>query len=185
MKRNLSRMNLLAGALSVLPFLVLAFLVLPMHAQQTSVSMSAAAKQQYNGLKRNILAAAEKMPEDAYAFQPTKEERSFGAWVAHVADAQIGTCSGIAGTPKSIDAASKTSKADLEAALKQSFEVCDAVYDGLTDANAADPVNFRRSQQPRVIALFSNIAHDQECYGSMAVYMRLKGVVPPSSEPKS
>ena len=176
MKRCLSMMNLLAGVL----------FVLPMHAQQTSVvSMSASAKQQYEGLKRNLLAAAEKMPEDGYSFQPTKEERTFGGWVAHVADAQMGICSGVAGAPKSINAASKTSKADLEAALKQSFEACDAVYDALTDANATEPVSFRRGQTPRIIALYNNIAHDDECYGSMAVYMRLKGIVPPSSEPKT
>jgi uncharacterized damage-inducible protein DinB len=174
MKRCFSMMAICAGAL----------LVSPIHAQQAPVTMSAAVKQQYEGIKRNILAAADKMPEDGYGFQPVKEERNFGAWVAHVADAQTGICSGIAGAPKKINAGSMTSKADLVAALKQSFQTCDAVYDGLTDANATDSVPFFRGQQPRLTALYGNIAHDNECYGSMAVYLRLKGVVPPSSEPK-
>ncbi len=174
MKSCLSMMAICAGAL----------LVLPMHAQQAPVTMSAAVKQQYEGIKRNLLAAADKMPEDGYGFQPTKEERNFGGWVAHVADTQMGVCSGIAGAPKKINAASMTSKADLVSAIKQSFQECDAVYDGLTDANAADPVPLFRGRQPRLAALSFNIAHDNECYGSMAVYLRLKGIVPPSSEPR-
>ena len=106
MKSCLSMMAICAGAL----------LVLPMHARGTPskpVTMSAAVKQQYEGIKRNLLAAADKMPEDGYGFQPTKEERNFGGWVAHVADTQMGVCSGIAGAPKKINAASMTSKADL------------------------------------------------------------------------
>src|SRR5271170_3661353 len=110
-------------------------------------------KQSYKGIKTNLMKAADKMPEDGYSFQPTKEERNFGGWVAHVADAQTGICSGIAGTPTTINAASKTTKADLVAALKQSFDTCDAVYDGLTSANAADAVPFFRGKQARLDAL--------------------------------
>lgn len=136
----------------------------------------------YNGIKTNLLKAAENMPEDGYTVQPTKEERNFGGWVAHVADAQAGTCSGIAGERKNIGAASKTSKADLVAALKQSFEMCDAVFAGTTDANANEMVASFGGQVPRVAALYGLIAHSNECYGSMAVYMRLKTLVPPSTE---
>jgi uncharacterized damage-inducible protein DinB len=149
-----------------------------------STNLGGGIKQSYNAIKSNLLKAADKMPEEGYSFQPTKEERNFGGWVAHVADAQTGICSGIAGTPTTINAASKTTKADLVAALKQSFDTCDAVYDGLTSANAADAVPFFRGKQARLDALAGNVAHDNECYGSMAVYMRLKGLVPPSSEPR-
>jgi uncharacterized damage-inducible protein DinB len=138
----------------------------------------------YNAVKNNILKAADKMPDDAYDFKPVPEERSFGGWVAHVADAQTGGCSRILGTPKTPSAASKTTKADLVAALKDSFDTCDAAYAGLTDANAGDPVQSFRGPATRLATLAGNVAHDNECYGSMAVYMRLKGVVPPSSEPR-
>src|ERR1700744_1445265 len=94
------------------------------------VSMSADLNQKYNAIKSNITKAADAMPEDGYSLQPSKEERNFGAWVAHVADSQAGACSGIAGERKNIGAASKTSKADLVAALKESFDLCDAVYSG-------------------------------------------------------
>jgi hypothetical protein len=146
------------------------------------VSMSADLNAKYTAIKTNITKAADAMPEDGYALQPSKEERNFGAWVAHVADSQAGACSGIAGARKQIGAAAKTSKADLVAALKESFDICDAVYSGTTDANAADMVASFGGQMPRAAALYGTIIHDNECYGSMAVYMRLKGLVPPSTE---
>jgi hypothetical protein len=94
----------------------------------------------------------------------------------------MATCSRISGTQRNINAASKTSKADLVAALKESFAACDPVYNALSDANAAEPVAAGRAQRPRLTVLAGNIAHDNECYGSMAVYLRLKGIVPPSTE---
>ena len=121
------------------------------------------------------------MPEDGYGFTPTPAERNFGGWVAHVADAQTGTCSRISGTPKNINAGSKTTKADLVAALKDSFDTCDAVYDSLTDANAGDSIAGGRGPGVRLALLAGNVAHDNECYGSMAVYLRLKDIVPPST----
>jgi hypothetical protein len=153
-------------------------------AQNAASSAASGIKGSYNGIKMNLMKAADKMPEEGYGFQPTKEERNFGGWVAHVADSQMGLCSRIAGSEKKINAGSKTSKADLVAALKESFDTCDAVYDGLTDANAGDAVPSFRGQAARVAVLANNVAHDNECYGSMAVYLRLKGIVPPSSEPR-
>jgi len=146
------------------------------------VSMSADLNQKYNQIKNNLTKAAENMPEDGYSLQPSKEERNFGAWVGHVADAQASACSGIAGERKNIGAAQKTSKADLVAALKQSFEICDAVYSGTTEANVTENVPSFGGQVPRAAALYGTIIHDNECYGSMAVYLRMKGIVPPSSE---
>jgi hypothetical protein len=143
----------------------------------------------YQGVKTSLLAAADAMPEDGYKLIPANGERDFGGWVGHVAQAQLGTCSRIAGTTP--DAAMMTmlqgeangtaaSKADLVAALKASFDACDAVYNGLTDANAGDAVP-GRGNNSRIAALAGNTAHDNECYGSMAVYLRLKGIVPPST----
>jgi uncharacterized damage-inducible protein DinB len=152
-----------------------------LHAQNAP-SQAAALKQAYNGIKRNITEAAEKMSEADYSFQPTAPERNFGGWVAHVADAQMNTCSRLAGAPKQLNAGSKTAKADLVAALKESFDACDAVYDGTTDANSNEPVRSFAGETTRLATLWGNIAHDQECYGTMAVYLRLKGIVPPSTE---
>lgn len=145
------------------------------------VSMPADLNQKYNAIKNNLTKAAEDMPEDGYGFQPTKEERNFGAWVAHVTDAQVRTCSGVAGERKNLDAASKTSKADLVAALKESFDMCDAVFSGTNDSNMMTMVPSFGGEVPRASALYGMIIHSNECYGSMAVYLRLKDVVPPST----
>lgn len=139
-------------------------------------------KQAYTGVKNDILQAAEKMPDADYSYMPTPQERNFGGWVAHVAEAQMGACSGINGARKRSDAGSKTSKADLVAALKESFDECDKAIDGTTESNMNEPVPSFRGQTPRIAALFGNISHDNECYGSMAVYLRMKGIVPPSTE---
>jgi hypothetical protein len=143
--------------------------------------IAAETKQVYNAVKTNLLAAANAMPEANYSFAPVPEEMTFGAWVAHVADAQTGICSTLNGQTKRGDAASKTSKADLVAALQASFDECDKAYNALTDANATELVAYGRGQNSRAGRLGYNSAHDQECYGSMAVYMRIKGIVPPST----
>jgi len=153
-------------------------------APASAPSVPDAIRQQYNGVKNNLLKAADKMPDDGYDFKPTPEQRTFGGWVAHVADAQTAGCSRALGTPKTPSAGSKTTKADLVAALKDSFDTCDAAYAALTDANANDSIQTYRGPTPRLAALAGNIEHDTECYGSMAVYLRLKGIVPPSSEPR-
>ena len=143
--------------------------------------IAAETKTVYTAVKINLLAAADAMPEANYSFSPVPEEMTFGKWVAHVADAQTGICSTLNGKTRSGDAASKTSKADLVAALKASFDECDAAYNALTDANATELLAYGRGQNSRAGRLGYNSAHDQECYGSMAVYMRIKGIVPPST----
>jgi uncharacterized damage-inducible protein DinB len=148
----------------------------------TAPTVTEAIQQSYSVIKNNLLKAADKMPDADYSFKPTPEQRTFGGWVAHVADAQTGGCSRALGTPKTPSAGSKTTKADLVAALKESFDTCDAAYAALTEANANEPVQSFRGPLPRLAALAGNVTHDNECYGAMAVYLRLKGIVPPSSE---
>jgi hypothetical protein len=143
--------------------------------------IAAETKQVYTAVKTNLLAAADAMPEANYSFSPVPEEMTFGGWVAHVADAQTGICSTLNGATVRGTAAAKTSKADLVAALKASFDECDKAMNALTDANATELVAYGRAQNSRAGRLGYNSAHDQECYGSMAVYMRIKGIVPPST----
>jgi hypothetical protein len=181
MKRNAVVMVFLAGFLA-LPVVARAQASAAAPAQAPSVAD--AVRQMYNTVKNNLLKAADKMPDDGYAYQPTPEERSFGAWVAHVADAQTAGCSRALGTPKTPSAGSKSTKADLVAALKDSFETCDAAYATLTDVNGNDMVQGFRGPTTRIASLAGNAGHDNECYGAMSVYLRLKGIVPPSSEPR-
>jgi hypothetical protein len=144
--------------------------------------MSGELKQMYTGVKNNHIRMAEKMPEEHYGFKATAEIRTFGQLVAHVADAQARTCSAVNGEQKAVNAASKTTKADLVAALKESFAICDKAFDSLTDAKASEMISMGQRQRSKLGALAGTISHSNEEYGYMAVYLRLKGIVPPSSE---
>lgn len=137
-------------------------------------------KQMYTMLKNNLVRMAEKMPAEDYGFKPVPEIRSFGETIAHVADSQTRTCAQVLGEQKTADAASKKTKDELVAAFKASFEVCDAAWESLTPANAAEiPQGGRRS---RLGTLVYNLGHEDEEYGYLAVYLRLKNIVPPSSD---
>jgi uncharacterized damage-inducible protein DinB len=145
------------------------------------VDLAADLKQNYIAGKTKILAAAEQMPEDQYGFKASPDSTSFGGWVAHLADLQAQFCSGVNNDPKQLNAAQKTSKADLIAALKESFTICDKAYDETTAANALSDVQTFRGPRPRAAWLWFNVAHSEEGYGSMAVLLRFKNVVPPST----
>jgi len=149
--------------------------------------LSTAVKGQYGMAKNVIVRSAEKVPAEDYGFKATDEVRSFGQLVAHVADAQYGFCSAVLGEKSPMTASvekTKTSKADLVQALKDAFAYCDKAYDDMTDASGAQMVKFFGRETPKLgVLTFSNM-HDYEHYGNMVTYMRLKKIVPPSSEPK-
>ncbi len=151
-------------------------------ALQAQPSPSAELKQAYNRIKNNLTKAAEKMPEEQYGFKATPDIRTFGALIAHIADSQTRACTLVLGEPKTPTAGSKTAKADLVTALKDSFADCDKAYDSLTDATLTQAVKMGNRELSKVGALAGVIAHSNEEYGYLAVYMRLKSVVPPSSE---
>ncbi len=140
----------------------------------------------WTGVKNNVARAAEKMPEENFAFKPAPEVRSFGQLIGHIADAQFMICSaalGEARSPAGVEK-SKTAKADLVAALKESIDYCDKAYGALTDATAAGTVKLFGRERTRISALAMNVSHSNEHYGNIVTYMRIKGLVPPSSEPR-
>jgi hypothetical protein len=149
---------------------------------QTANPLSTELKQMYTGVKNNLTKMADKMPEEHYSFKAAPEIRTFGQLIGHVADSQARTCSAATGEQKAVNAGSKTSKADLVAALKESFTICDAAFDALTDAKATEMIKTGRGERSRLGALAGVVSHSNEEYGYMAVYLRLKGIVPPSSE---
>jgi DinB superfamily len=149
---------------------------------QDANPLSTELKQNYNQQKSALLAEADRMPDDGYAFKATPDVGTFGSRVAHVADAQFMICSAVKGETKKADTAGKTSKVDIMAALKASFDYCDGAYDSLTDATATQTVKVFGHAETKLSALWGNLGHDEEMYGYMAVYLRLKGLVPPTSE---
>jgi uncharacterized damage-inducible protein DinB len=151
-----------------------------LHAQENPLSTGL--KQNYDQRKNAILGEADRMSDADYNFKPTPEVGTFGSRVAHVADAQMMICSAVKGESKKANTQGKTSKADILAALKESFDYCDGVYDTMTDATATQEVKIFGRPQAKLTALWGNVVHDTEMYGYMAVYLRLKGLVPPTSE---
>ena len=151
---------------------------------QSDNPLSTEVKGAYTNIKNNVLKAADKMSEEYYGFKATAEVQTFGQRIAHIADANMRTCAALKGEQKNLGAATKTTKADLVAALKESFAYCDGIYDSMTDAEAMKIVSTGRGQRSKLAALWGIVSHDNEVYGTITVYMRLKGVVPPSSEGK-
>jgi hypothetical protein len=144
--------------------------------------LSTELQKNYAQRKSALLAEADRMPDADYSFKATPEVGTFGSRVAHVADAQMMICSAVKGETKKADTAGKTSKADIIGALKASFDYCDGAYDSLTDATATQMVKIFGQPQTKLSALWGNLGHDAEMYGYMSVYLRLKGLVPPTSE---
>ncbi len=141
----------------------------------------------YAGVKSVLLRSAEKMPEENYIFKPTDAVRSYGQIIGHVADAQYLFCSIALGekNPSPNIEKTKTSKADLIAALNSAFAYCDKAYDGMTDASAPQMVKLFGNDTPKLGVLTVNTMHSVEHYGNLVTYMRLKNIVPPTSEPGS
>ena len=138
----------------------------------------------YARMKTILVSSAEKMPEENYNFKPTDSVRSYGQIVGHVADAQYNFCSLALGenNPGLKIEQTKTTKADLIAALKGALAYCDKAYDGMTDASGTQTVKLFGMDMPKFGALNINNAHDMEHYGNLVTYMRLKNIVPPTSE---
>src|SRR6185436_15927250 len=141
-------------------------------------------KAQAETIRSLVLRTAEKVPEDLYAFKPTPEVRSLGALLGHIADGNNLIC-GLAATGKAnVDQSNekKTTRADLVAALKASYAAGDKVFAGTTDANATTALDFFGEKETRLGVLAFNNSHMWEHYGNLVTYMRLKNIVPPSSE---
>jgi uncharacterized damage-inducible protein DinB len=157
-------------------------------AQSADNPITTAIKGNYTSIKNNLIKAAEKMPEENYSFKATEEVRSFGQLIGHVANANFMFCAAAAGEKSPATSnieKDKTTKADLVQGLKDSFAYCDKVWDGMTDAKAVEKTRFGRNEAPRVGVLAGNNSHNNEHYGNIVTYMRLKKLVPPSSEPRN
>lgn len=150
---------------------------------QAQDPMSKETKGLYTAVKGYILKSAEKMPEANYSFKPSPEVRNYGAILGHLADDQYFFCSAAKGEKKDtkIEETVKT-KAALMEELKSAFAYCDAAYDGLSDDKSGTMMKFGKGERSLSGILNFNVAHDFEHYGNIITYLRIKGLVPPSSE---
>jgi uncharacterized damage-inducible protein DinB len=170
------RQIVIAAVLIALPSIAVA---------QNANPLTANAKVQFGALSGFVVRSAEKVPEDLYSFRATPEVRSMAELFGHVADAMFAMCSTAAGTKPPRTGIEKvvTSKTALVAALKEGVTYCNSVYDGMTDQKGLETVPFYFGPTPRVSVLYFVVTHTYEHYGNLVTYMRLKNIVPPSSEP--
>ncbi len=158
---------------------LLLFAAVPLLAQQPTITSEV--KQNYQRTRDLILRAAQEMPEDGYNMKATPQVRTYAQILGHISQAHQMICGGIFGQPGRADQ-TKTAKADVMAELKKSFETCDRAYDFLNEQNMSIVGGSEFMGGTMVGRLYSNVIHDNEMYGTMVVYLRIKGLVPPSSE---
>ena len=149
--------------------------------------MVAEARTEWQAIIGFITKAAEQMPEADYAFKPTPAVRSFGQLIGHLADGQSVICAAALAQPTTAaegDIENKvTAKASLIAALRTSTELCTRAY-AQTDAATTGMTRLFGQDRTRFAALLRNTVHDGEHYGNLVTYIRIKGMVPPSSQPQ-
>jgi len=163
-------------------------------AQATPPTMSSWLRGVYTGNRNYIARAAEKMPEELYGMRPgtQPEVRTFGQLIGHLATYNYLWCSqakGVKNPAAGQDLEKLPSKAALVKAVNDALAYCDGVYDALTEASGQELLtitqeNGRRTQSLRMSLLVLNYGHNNEHYGNVVTYMRIKDIVPPSSEPR-
>lgn len=147
-------------------------------------SIAADLKTRYTQITGVILKSAEKMPEENFSFKPVDTVRTFGQVLGHTADAQYFFCSAAGGTKMAAKGVEKNAKTKEEtiAGLKEAFAYCESVLTSMTDDQAKEAVKFFGQNMTKAGVITFNIGHTFEHYGNLVTYMRMKGLVPPSSE---
>lgn len=145
---------------------------------------------QYATLKRNITGSADAMPAEHFSFKPVPEVMSYANLLTHIVELQYYYCSLVKGTPDPGASLNfkVTDKAAVAQLVKDSFVYCDDVFAAVTDENALELLtrgsSSNQRQMARAIQLTQAVVHGNEHYGNLVTYMRMKGIVPPSSAPQ-
>jgi hypothetical protein len=150
------------------------------------IPLSEGLRRSYNTMKMNLTETAQKFGEADYQYRPSPDIRVFGAQLAHVANSQFNACSAAKGEPnpnqgQNLEQTKKT-RDEIIKALADSFAYCDPVFEKLTDQAALELVRQGQNEASRGGILSNLIVHGNEEYGILTVYMRTKGMVPPSTE---
>ena len=156
------------------------------HAQSEDTGYTGTLTNSWRRVSRLVAASAEAMPEAGYAFKPSPDVRTFGALIGHLAEEHYMICAAAKGenNPKQgVAFENVAATADLIKAINDSIAYCNAVYSSTKDEpKTTRPVTANRRDTP-FSSLLLNVTHDSEHYGNMVTYLRMKGIVPPSSQP--
>ncbi|HEY4283092.1 MAG TPA: DinB family protein [Chthoniobacterales bacterium] len=148
-------------------------------------------------VEKEIVEAAEAMPEDKFDFSPEKLNisgsdykgvRTFGQQIKHVAASNYLIWSPITGdkAPDNVNDGkgpdSMTAKADIIKYLKDSFAFGHKAVATLNASNLVQPISSSSGRQTTrlFLATFAP-AHAFDHYGQMVEYLRMNGLVPPAS----
>jgi uncharacterized damage-inducible protein DinB len=177
---------------------LLAWLVIPAAAQTVQPlpanPLSTWLRGAYMNNRNTILRTAERMPEENYGMRPGPQEevRTFGQQVGHLANYNYMWCAQAKGEKNPTAGANLeklATKAELIKAVTDAFAYCEGVYNALTDASGTEMIDItqesgRQTRNLRMALLIVNYGHNNEIYGSMVSYLRMKSIVPPASEPR-
>ncbi|MGA3210565.1 MAG: DinB family protein [Terriglobales bacterium] len=134
---------------------------------------------------RNLSQAADEMPPGDYSFKPTTQQMAFSELVGHIAESNQFLCAKLAGMepPKEDEGAAKAPKETLVKALKASFAVCTATLEKLEDTDLGQPITMWGGRSgTKAAALFSLTNDWADHYSAAAMYLRLKGLLPPTAK---
>ena len=160
--------------------------VMPAWAQTPANPFTGVVRASWDGVKKNVAGSAAAMPESEYGFKPAPTVRTFGQILGHLVNEHYAMCSGVKGEKnphEATDYEKTTAKADMVKALTASIAYCDAVYAGFSDSAAFGTLELFGEKHSKIGVLQLNVTHDSEHYGNLMTYLRMKGIVPPSSAP--
>jgi uncharacterized damage-inducible protein DinB len=165
-------------------FIALSLLSVPMALAAQQGPISGSLKGLFDIPTGFVKQTAELVPENLYSFQPTPEVRTMGQLLGHIADAQYTFCSVAAGEASPATGSveqTRTTKAELIAALNEAFAYCEGVHSRMNDAMGTQMRDLFGNQMAAAAVLAFNAAHTYEHYGNLMTYMRINGITPPSS----
>ena len=157
----------------LLPLFALAAASLPAQTLTT-----ATINRYFNPVRANIEAAAEAMPADKYNYKLTPDQMSFSEWLLHSVERNYQDCATLKGEKIPMDArqvAVIKGKEAVSKAVKESFAYCAVALQAMDDNKAV-------STPEIAIAFLHTVVHNNEIYGNMVGYLRINGILPPSTE---
>ena len=138
---------------------------------------NAAVQRYFNPIRRNLEASAEVMPAEKYGFRLTPGQMSFAEWINHSSERNYRDCSTLRSEPQPEALKrlpSLKEKAEVTKELKDSFAYCAAALEKMDDQKVMS--------SPEMSAAFLHvIVHNNEIYGNVVGYLRVNGIVPPST----
>jgi hypothetical protein len=155
--------------------------------QQTKSPVSDVVRAMLTGREKNTIAAFVEMPADKFGYKPTDDQMTFGHLAAHIVSSNYFFCAGAGDVPrpKTEELKGTEGKDQLVAAVKASFEFCEAALAKADDSKLNDNITWTDGKpRPRAWAFMVLSSSWSDHYGMAAMYLRLNGLLPPSAKPE-